>query len=199
MNFLAHIYLSGPSEEITIGNFIGDFVKGNKLGSYSDHMALGIRLHRQIDHFTDTHEEVRKSKLLLRGKYRHYAPVIVDMFYDHFLAAGWKDQHPTELKVFTTQFYELTEKYLDQIPQSAVEMLRYMKPGNWLYNYQFMEGINKALTGMSRRTTFDSKMDEAVHDLQKHYEAFSEHFEKFFPQLIDFSNDYIIKHKNAII
>lgn len=159
-------------------------------------MALGIKLHREIDRFTDTHAEVHKSKLLLREKYRHYAPVIVDIFYDHFLASSWGKRHAIALADFTSQFYRLAEKYIDRIPRTASEMLRYMKSGNWLYNYQFIEGIHRALVGMSKRTKFQSKMDEAVYDLEQHYEHFNDHFEHFFPELIQFSGDYISKHQS---
>ena len=85
MNFLAHIYLSFEDTDLTIGNFIGDFVKGNELDNYSDSIKKGIQLHRAIDSYTDSHEVVQKSKERLRDKYRHYSGVIVDIYYDHFL------------------------------------------------------------------------------------------------------------------
>ena len=178
-----------------MGNFIGDFVKGSDLNAYSEGMILGIKLHREIDRFTDTHAEVLKSKVLLREKYRHYAPVIVDIFYDHFLASNWSKRHAVALPDFTRQFYRLAEKHISRIPKSASEVLRYMKSDDWLFNYQFIEGINKALVGMSRRTKFQSKMEEAVHDLKENYDQFHQHFENFFPELVDFSGSYIAKHQ----
>ena len=91
MNFLAHAYLSGDNPKILVGNFIGDFVKGSDLRErYDSSIAYGIELHRMIDTFTDSHPVVMNSKIRLRETYRHYAPVIVDMYYDHFLAAGWQ-------------------------------------------------------------------------------------------------------------
>ncbi len=181
-----------------MGNFIGDFVKGSNLNAYPESMAMGIKLHREIDRFTDTHEVVLKSKLLLREKYRHYAPVIVDIYYDHFLASSWSKRHSLPLRDFTHQFYRLSEKYLDKIPKSAIRVLKYMKADNWLYNYKSIEGIDRALTGMSRRTTFQSKMEESVHDLKQHYQHFQEHFDTFFPDLIRFSNSFIEKHQNKM-
>ncbi|MEQ8424061.1 MAG: DUF479 domain-containing protein, partial [Cyclobacteriaceae bacterium] len=90
MNFLAHIYLSGDNAQLMIGNFIGDFVKGKNLSArYNPDVVLGIELHRAIDEYTDSHDVVQKSKVRLRPKYRHYSGVIVDMFYDHFLAKNW--------------------------------------------------------------------------------------------------------------
>ena len=97
MNFLAHLYLSGNDPLVRLGNFIGDFVKGRDLADrYEPAIVKGIELHRAIDEFTDQHAIVKQSKMRLRPKYRHYAPVIVDIFYDHFLAAGW-DNHSEQL------------------------------------------------------------------------------------------------------
>lgn len=183
MNFLAHIYLSGANEELMVGNFIGDFVKGGHLDDYSPAIQQGIRLHREIDSYTDSHEIVLESKIKLREKYRHYAPVIVDVYYDHFLSKNWSRFSSVPLKEFTHDFYHIMGAYHDRIPKGAIHMLSYMSKDDWLYNYQFIEGMNKALTGMSRRTTFESKMEEASQSLQEHYEELSAEFFAFFPDL----------------
>ncbi|MEP0986627.1 ACP phosphodiesterase [Ekhidna sp.] len=183
MNFLAHLYLSGDDEEILVGNFIGDFVKGAQMDHYSQGIQKGIRLHRSIDFYTDTHEVVLQSKIRLREKFRHYAPVIVDIYYDHFLAKDWSNFSKIPLLEYTESFYELIKKYFEQLPKGVIHMLSYMSRDNWLYNYQFIEGINKALTGMSRRTKFDSKMEEASLALKKNYSEFEKEFHLFFPDL----------------
>ncbi len=183
MNFLAHLYLSGDDEEILVGNFIGDFVKGAQMEAYPPNMQKGIRLHRSIDYFTDTHEIVLQSKIRLREKFRHYAPVIVDVYYDHFLAKDWVKFSDVPLKQYTESFYQLMKKYIGIIPRGVTNMLSFMSRDNWLYNYQFIEGIDKALTGMSRRTKFENKMDEASLALTEHYDDFKGEFEQFFPEL----------------
>src|SRR5436190_842749 len=87
MNFLAHLYLSGDDADVMTGNFIGDFVRGRNLAEqFGEKIARGIELHRAIDAFTDHHSVVKQSKTRLRPKYGHYSGVIVDIFYDHFLA-----------------------------------------------------------------------------------------------------------------
>ncbi len=193
MNFLAHIYLSGNNEELMVGNFIGDFVKGNQLDAYNNEIQQGIRLHRAIDHYTDTHDVVLQSKIKLREKYRHYAPVIVDVYYDHFLAKNWTKFSAVPLEEFTSQFYDTISNYYDVIPKGAIHMLSYMSKDNWLYNYQFIEGMDKALTGMSRRTKFDSKMEEASKSLQEHYDELSKEFFTFFPDLQNHVKQFLTK------
>jgi acyl carrier protein phosphodiesterase len=183
LNFLAHIYLSGNNEKLAIGNFIGDFVKGSNYDGMDEMVVNGIVLHRTIDQFTDSHEIVKSSKKRLQAKYRHYSPVIVDVFYDHFLATNWEKYSPTPLLAFTNKFYEIIQSHHALLPEKAAHMFKYMQSGNWLYNYRLTEGINQALTGMSRRTKFDSKMDEATQDLLLNYSSFEQEFTEFFPLL----------------
>ncbi len=192
MNFLAHVYLSGDDTQLMIGNFIADFVKGRNLGDrYSAEIVQGIELHRAIDKFTDQHEVVQSSKDRLRPKYRHYSGVIVDMYYDHFLAKNWEAFHKMPLADFALRFYSVITAHESILPEDVQRMMPYMIRGNWFLNYAYKEGIHRALSGMSRRTPFDSKMDEAVTDLSKHYELFENEFNEFFPILSDFSKKWI--------
>jgi acyl carrier protein phosphodiesterase len=183
MNFLAHIFLSGSDIELITGNFIGDFVKGKDLASYPEGIKKGIVLHRKIDEFTDQHKIVLKTKKRLRPKYRHYAPVIADIYYDHFLASKWSDYHSEDLKSYTTSFYRRIYRHKAYIPSAAQHMLSQMSIDDWLYNYQFIEGIDRALTGMSKRTKFDSGMETASQELKENYMEYDNEFVEFFPHL----------------
>lgn len=192
MNFLAHLYLSGNDPEIMVGNFIGDFVRGRNVHEqFKQNIALGIELHREIDEFTDSHLVVLESKKRLRPKYRHYAPVIVDVFYDHFLAIHWPTLHPQSLPDFATYAYSQLERHEAFLPERVLQMMPYMIRGNWLVNYAKTEGIHRALSGMSRRTPYDSKMDEATYDLEKYFKEFEAEFLLFFPELKQMSELFI--------
>ncbi len=183
MNFLAHIYLSGANDKMKVGNFIGDFVKGNQINDFEADIKRGIQLHRAIDLFTDTHHVVKESKRRLRPEFRHYSPVIVDVFYDHFLAKDWIMYSKVPLHSFTQNFYEMIDDFNTIVPLKAKHMLQFMKRDNWLYNYRQIEGISRALSGMSRRTKFESRMEYADKNLEQNYEAYQEEFHDFFPDL----------------
>jgi acyl carrier protein phosphodiesterase len=192
MNFLAHIYLSGQNPKIMVGNFIGDFVKGrNLMEQFEPDIVKGIELHRSIDDFTDHHPVVLKSKVRLRAKYRHFAPVIVDIFYDHFLARYWKNFHSRSLEEFTIVSYAIIQSEWSILPAGVRQMLPYMIKQNWLLQYEELAGIERVLKGMAQRSRFDSKMDESIHELKQYYSEFRADFEVFFPDLIQHANQYL--------
>jgi acyl carrier protein phosphodiesterase len=192
MNFLAHAYLSGDDKKILLGNFIGDFIKGRQsLNRFEARIIRGVELHRAIDEFTDNHPVVDESKNRLRPKYRHYAGVIVDVFYDHFLATHWKNYHHESLEDFAEHTYQTIDSFSNILPFEFKRMLPYMVKGNWLVGYSDILGIHAALSGMSSRTPYVSKMDEASHDLREHYEEFKDEFERFFPQLKNFAEHWM--------
>jgi acyl carrier protein phosphodiesterase len=195
MNFLAHAFLSGEDPKILTGNFIADFVKGRQaLQSFEPRIAKGIELHRFIDEFTDHHMVVKESKKRLQPKYRHYSGVIVDVFYDHYLAKNWNNFHADPLPQFADHVYRIIESNYGVSPEGIRHMLPYMITGNWLVNYGKIEGIGSALSGMSRRTPYESKMNEAVDDLREHYELFKSEFEEFFPELNSVCRDWRIRN-----
>jgi acyl carrier protein phosphodiesterase len=183
MNYLAHLYLSGDNHEIMIGNFIADHVKGRQIELFDSEIIKGIKLHRLIDEFTDSHKVVERSKIRLRSEFSKYAPVIVDVFYDHYLAVKWDQYHHEELTVYASNFYELLNRNNHRLPLRTQQMIEYMIPQNWLLNYKTVVGINKTLTGMSKRTKFESRMDEAAIYLDRYYAEFENEFNEYFEEL----------------
>jgi acyl carrier protein phosphodiesterase len=195
MNFLAHLYLSHDEPQTMVGNFIGDFVKGRSLADqYTPGIVRGIELHRAIDLFTDTHAVVKESKARLRPLYRHYAGVIVDIFYDHFLARNWNTFHPEFLPDYADRFYDLIRQHETVVPPEVNYMMPYMIKGNWLVNYARLEGIERALQGMARRARHESRMDESIRELREHYDAFEREFMVFFPELTAHSQAWLAEH-----
>lgn len=178
-----------------VGNFIGDFVRGRNLTEqFEAEIARGIELHRAIDAFTDQHSIVKKSKDRLRPTYRHYAGVIVDVFYDHYLALHWNNYHPLPLEDFAGQAYSTLLEYDPILPSRVKHMLPFMMKGNWLVQYSKIEGIHRALTGMANRTPYDSKMEHASVDLRASFDEFQNEFIEFFSELKSYSERWLVDH-----
>jgi len=187
MNFLAHIFLSFNDDEIALGNFIADSIRANKFQHLPPRIIQGITLHRAIDTFTDSHKIPKISSKRLHKNYSHYSRVIVDIYYDHFLAKNWLRYSDVPLDIFVSDFYTLLEKNYDLLPAQVKRMMPYMIHDNWLLNYGNLEGIAKVLEGMNRRTKNKSKMNLAIIDLEKHYDLFEEEFTLFFDELLAYA------------
>ena len=127
MNYLAHIYLSNEIDEIKLGNFFSDFIKGNNYKHYSQGIQSGIYLHRQIDSFTDANEFVRISKRRLHERYGHYDGIIIDILYDYFLAKNWCDYSKIPLKEYEENFLNLLQDNFEILPEKVQHVLPYMK------------------------------------------------------------------------
>ncbi|SHM99810.1 acyl carrier protein phosphodiesterase [Flavobacterium xinjiangense] len=192
MNFLAHIYLSGDNDLIKIGNFMADGIRGKHFESYPIDVQKGIILHRAIDTFTDAHPIFRKSTKKLHENYHHYAGVIVDVFYDHFLAKNWNTYSDEKLEEFVDRFYQSLHNNPDILSDRTKGMMPYMIEYNWLVSYQTVEGINRILTQMDHRTKNESKMRFATTELSEFYSEFETEFSEFFKELILFSNEKIM-------
>lgn len=191
MNFLAHIYLSGDNDLIKIGNFMADGIRGKQYENYPLEIQKGIILHRAIDTFTDAHPIFRQSTKRLHNNYHHYAGVIVDILYDHFLAKNWNKYSDEKLEDFVEQFYKSLHDNNNVLSERAIRIMPILIEENWLVSYKTIEGIKHILTQMDRRTKNQSKMQFATQELLEFYSEFEDEFTQFFNELILFSNDKI--------
>ncbi len=184
MNFLAHIYLSGNNHELMIGNFIADMLRGKQIYEYEKGILDGITLHKLIDEYTDDHDIVKECVEIIRPSQGRYATVVVDIMFDHFLAKNWDDYHVESLDAYANYVYQTMESNYAILPDKFQLMLPKMKSENWLSQYQYMEGMQKAFEGMSRRTSFKSNMAVAADDLQENYDELEDRFKFFFNDVI---------------
>ena len=184
MNFLAHIYLSGDNDLIKIGNFMADGIRGKHYEYLPTEVQKGIVLHRAIDTYTDAHPIFRQSTKRLHHRYHHYAGVIVDIFYDHFLAKNWSNYSNEKLEDYVKRFYDSLETHRDILTEKTVHLKPYMIEHNWLVNYQYKNSIARILTQMDHRTKNVSQMQYAIEELEQYYEEFEGEFTTFFEDLI---------------
>ena len=183
MNFLAHIYLSGDNDLIKIGNFMADGIRGKHFESYPLEIQKGIILHRAIDTFTDANPIFRQSTKKLHAKYHHYAGVIVDVLYDHFLAKNWRKYSNEKLEDFVERFYQSLHYNYEMLSDRTKGLMPIMMKENWLVSYQTVEGIEHILTQMDHRTKNQSQMRFATQELLEFYLEFEDEFTNFFQEL----------------
>jgi len=186
VNFLAHTYLSGGNEEIIVGNFMGDYVKGKNYLLFPEQVKKGILIHRDIDTFTDMHEVTRRSKQRLSSRYHKYAGIIIDIFYDHFLASLWSNYSTLALNEFVSRTYDLLKRNYKVLPDSIKRWFPTFLENNWMMAYTTVEGIELVLERMSANTSLPDHSAFAVEVLRNQYSIFMEDFLEFFPAIIAF-------------
>ena len=183
MNFLAHIYLSGENDLLKIGNFMADSIRGHSYDVYPQEIQKGILLHRSIDSFTDMHPVYRQSKHRLHKKYGHYSGVIMDIFYDHFLAKNWSTYSDEKLEDYAARFYELLRANYEILTARIKGMMPYLIAQNWLVSYASLAGLETILFQMNHRTKNRVSMHESMAELEQFYTEFQCEFKLFFEEL----------------
>jgi len=189
MNFLAHLYLSGNDNELLVGNLLGDFVKGRLEGLYPVRIELGIKLHRSIDSFSGRNRHFLLSKRRIDPSFGHYRGVLVDLFYDHFLATCWGEYGDIPFPLFLSITRRVVEEYRDYLPERLRTHIPYIF-SELLPSYLEIEGISRALARMSARSKRRNRMGEGGEELKRHYSAFHDDFQNFFPELREFVREW---------
>lgn len=189
MNWLAHVYLSTPDVEFRLGNLLADLVKGRDRDLISNAFLAGTKHHQSIDAFTDGHPIVHHSRSLIGDRFRHATGILVDIFYDHFLAIDWTQYSVESLESFTTGFYDDIESSQLQLPLEATYAVSRMIQDDRLGSYRSLAGIENSLERVSKRlltrTGKDFGLERGVVELVNHFAALREDFHEFFPQLIE--------------
>ena len=190
MNYLAHAYLSFDEPDILLGNMISDFIKGKSQFNYPGPVQRGIKLHRLIDAFTDTHPATQEIKLFFRPAYRLYAGAFADIVYDHFLAND-RDEfgNPGNLSDFAARTYRLLEIKSPQFPPAFQRMFPFMKQQDWLSNYRLKEGIRNSFTGLQRRAMYIPETNTAFEIFNNQYAAIQDYYNLFFPDVKKFARE----------
>lgn len=192
MNYLAHAYLSFRKPHILVGNMISDYIKGKKQFEYPVSIQKGIRLHRAIDQFTDTHGATQQIKTFFRPQYRLYSGAFADVVYDHFLANDKAEfGSATELKQFAEDTYKVLEANAGFFPDPFQKMFPYMKEYDWLYNYRHKWAIEKSFNGLVRRAAYLTESKIAFDLFNEHYDTMQMCYGEFFPSLKKYTEDQL--------
>ena len=168
MNFLAHTYLSPKNNIIMLGNLSGDFVKGKIMNSIHEDIIIGVKLHREIDTFTDSHEKFKSAKRIISPYFNHYSGVLIDMFFDYFLAKKWNEQNPLQLKAHIEKIYKSgMDNYLI-LPEKFQPVLISMIKYDWLSMYSTHVGLKNILSQMTNRIKNKAPLHKGVELLIEH-------------------------------
>jgi acyl carrier protein phosphodiesterase len=190
MNWLAHLLLSEPDVESRLGNLLADLLKGTERQNLSVNIQQGIEFHRLMDAFTDCHVCVQRSKQRIHTKYRRFAGIFVDVFYDHFLAKNWANYSPQPLEKFTAEVYESFKIHPVKLPLAVSQLITRMVDEDWLGGYRHLDGVENAAVRLSKRLSMRFKKPfqlDAVSELIANYGDLENDFLEFFPELLKYA------------
>jgi acyl carrier protein phosphodiesterase len=187
LNWLAHVFLSTQSVEFRLGNLLADVVRGTARQAVSREFARGAYCHQAIDAFTDAHPLVRCSRERLGPAQRRFSGVIVDVFYDHFLATEWPRYAARALEDFTSSFYRDVQQCELVLPQRARTLIDNIVRYDLLGSYGRVQGVERSLRRLSirlqERWQKEFALEASIADLEAQREGFAADFAAFFPAL----------------
>lgn len=189
MNYLAHSYLSYQKPDLIIGNFIADSIRGNQFEGLTDGIIEGIRLHRKIDTFTDSHPIYLTSKHRFSKDFDKYSGVLMDIIYDHYLAKNFGQYSTLSLQTHANEVYNILKNNHDFLPENAKRFYGYMTERNILFHYSSLNGIETVLTHLSGRIRNRYELQLAIPILEANYQEIEEEFTIFFSDLEAFCQE----------
>ena len=186
MNYLSHLFLAEDTEESRIGNLLGDFVKGRLDDSFSPEIIKGIKTHRKVDSFTDSHDIIKQTKKLISPGRRKYSGVLVDIFFDHFLTNQWGKYSKTDFNQFIDDTYKVLLKYENIYPLKCKVLIPRIVEKDWLRKYGDFDGLSLVFDRMSQRVKRENPLRGSEEELKQNYSEMEKNFNIFFPELIEY-------------
>jgi len=199
MNFLAHLHLSGDNEQVKIGNFIGDAVKGNSYTKFTPDIQKGIILHRKIDSFTDNHAITKDLNKFFNEKYRKYSGIVVDIVYDYFLANNWQDYSNQELEQFVSDSHSLLMNNFRILPMKIKKILPFFIGKNRLLSYRHIDGIESVLAAMAKYTSLPQGAKFATDIVKNEHKYFEDHFRIFYAEIYQFATAELKNNSMSLV
>lgn len=185
MNYLLHMLLSGCDDQLLVGNFMGDFVKGPLLERFPPRIRQGVQLHRQIDSFAERHPLFRQSRQRLAPAYGLYRGVLVDLFYDYFLVNEWDRWCDEPFVAFLARTRCVVEAHLHILPIDMVRLVPIIF-AELLPSYGSIAGIDAALGRLARRISRPNPLASGAAELRQHHEVLHADFSAFMPEISQF-------------
>jgi acyl carrier protein phosphodiesterase len=188
VNFLAHALLAGTDPGLRLGGVLGDFVKGPLPAGLAPRVAAGVLLHRRIDSYAEAHPVFCRSRSRVSGERRRYAGIMVDLFYDHFLAAHWGRYCDQPLADFTRDTYALLLEHGPELPPRLARILPAMQAEDWLASYRSLDAVGLALDRIaSHRLSRPNRLAGAVEELAGNYGGLGRDFAEFFADALNYA------------
>ena len=192
MNYLAHLHLAdvaGQDDEGTLGNLVADMVKGPEVERLTEGVQAGVRMHRKVDRYTDTHERVQSSIRRISADWGWFSGIVIDVYYDHLLAETWAEWSEESLRAFTLRMHGRLVRGLPHLPESAQFGVSKLVETDRLMMYATRDGIADTFVRLSDRIARRlpqraRRLEEAMPLLLQRHDELTVDFRAFYPALM---------------
>ena len=190
LNLLAHLHLSANCPpDILTANVLADY-----LGRYDPVVKMpekmvarlmpGIRLHREIDSFTDQHNVVAEARNLISSPRRRLAGVIVDIAFDYYLTRHWEEFSIEDRETTISRGYAIMSMVASTgLSRKTQSLISKMRANNWLSAYGTLEGQRLTYQRVSRMSDAFTALAGAEEEIVKRDSEIDRCFLAFYPDL----------------
>ena len=183
MNHLAHVLLAGSRPLARVGAMLGDFWRGAPDPSWPPDVEAGVRIHRKIDVYTDSHPVVAEARGLFEPPLRRYAGILLDVHFDHVLARDWPAHAGEPLAELSTGVITQLAAHAEWLPADLNRFAGYMQRHGLFAAYAQRAVIAQVLGGIGARLRHANPLAAAAPVLWRHADALEQAFARFFPDL----------------
>ncbi len=184
MNFLAHLCLATGDTGLMLGGLFGDFVRGRRaLRAFPEPVRQGIILHRYIDKLTDRSAEVKHLRALFPREFRRFSGIVIDLAFDHELAANWWRYMPGSLERFDVETRDLLRDHNDIVPEQLTRFMAYADRHGLFTAYRETDVILFALAGLGTRLSRPNPLHRVAEIWPSLAPEFKIAFRTFFPAI----------------
>jgi acyl carrier protein phosphodiesterase len=184
MNYFAHLVLSQPTLESTVGNLLGDFARGIDQSALDPAVLAGLNNHRAVDRFTDSYVKAAGIKQSFNATRRRFAGIALDVYFDHLLMNHWHEFDTRNLDDVIAEFYTRMEGGQALMPGSEMRRVTSrMITDDWFGSYREIDSVAEALDRIAMRIRFANQFGNIIEDLRRHEDIILELFFDFFPDL----------------
>ena len=140
----------------------------------------------QVDSFTDKHDITKSCKSYIREEYGKYSGIVIDIFYDHFLAVNWDVFSRISLSRYIHNRYEILDSHYEVFPEGVKRFFPYFVRSNWLEAYASLDGLESVLRRMAIHTSLPDHSEYAIIQLRTNYTALEKYSLDFISEITDY-------------
>ena len=185
MNYIAHIHIGFHTQTSLLGNFLGDFVKGQVRDTLPQSLEQGVIIHRKVDQFTDNHALVKKLRQAFPASLRRVSGIVIDVVFDHYLLKHWNRFSQQSSEQVLSRFYQQLAAF-DAIEHPHFKRIKSsLISSEWLIDYQHRATCLRAFKAIEHRLRHKIVFAHEAYDFVEQQNAlFEDTFISFYPELL---------------